>query len=150
MRDTPARATTGWCSLQFRFDAGQLALLQAAERAYGAILAASGRPDTLRTALALARVGRKVARTDPGGALNVSQLELGLLVTALRAASAELQWLADQTSTRQDAHERARREAILAAFPELAQGGWRTFGVRRALEALERRLSAPTAGLPPA
>ena len=56
----------GWCSLRLRFDARELVLLRAAEQVQGAALANMPRPDVLRTALNLARVGHKLGAAAPG------------------------------------------------------------------------------------
>ena len=131
------RASHGWCSLRLRFDARELELLRGAEQLRGAAMSRTSRPDALRTALSLARAGQKVARAAPGGQIVLDQAELELLVEATRFAAREL-----PGATRPDAGS-AERDAVLGAFPELAEKGlWRTFGLTRELDALSGRLAA--------
>jgi hypothetical protein len=126
----------GWCTLHLRFDARELELLRGAEQLRGAALAHTARSDVLRTALALAKAGHKLGAGTPGTSIGFEEAEVGLLLEALRFATEEIHHAA-----RQDGQPVPRHEAVLAAFPELAQKGmWRSFGLGRELEALTHRL----------
>jgi len=128
-----------WCSLRLRFDERELVLLKGAERLRGANFAHTPRPDVLRTALSLARAGHKIGGALPGGSVSLEQTELALLIEAARFAGQEVQW-ATRTPNGADA---TRRDAVLAAFPELVEKGvWRSFGLHRELEAVAARLQA--------
>jgi hypothetical protein len=130
----------GWCSLRLRFDERELQLLRGAERLRGTALAHTARPDVLRSALSLAKAGQKLARSVPGGSVSLDEAELGLLIEALRFAAQEVPSAAH--GTRDDGQATERREAVLAAFPELVDNTWRSFGLARELEALAARLAA--------
>jgi len=127
----------GWCSLRLRFEERELLLLRGAEQSRGAALARKPRPDVLRSALNLAKVGRKLAAASPGASVVLDEAEVGLLVEALRFAQEDVMW-----ATRvQDGQDAPRRDAVMAAFPELAErGGWRSFGLTRELQAVGARL----------
>jgi hypothetical protein len=126
--------------LRLRFDARELTLLRGAEQLRGAGLAHLARPDQLRTALNLAKAGRKLGRGQAGGSLSLEEGEVRLLVDALRYATDEVHWL---TRTSDETDDR-RRDAILHAFPELTERGvWRSFGLAREIEALAARLQTP-------
>jgi hypothetical protein len=128
----------GWCSLRLRFDERELELLRGAEQLRGVAIARSSGRDELRTALQLAKAGQKVGHSLPGGSVSLEEGELGLLVEALQFASREV-----PVATRADGADVQRREAVLAAFPELVvKGSWRSFGLGRELEVLARRLNA--------
>jgi hypothetical protein len=127
----------GWCSLRLRFDERELVLLKASEHVRGAELASRPRPDVLRTALSLARAGRKLGAAVPGASISLDETEVRLLVMAVGFAVEEVQW-AFKTHDDQDPR---RHEAVLAAFTELAdRGAWRSYGLARELEALAARL----------
>ena len=135
-------SSNGWCSLRMRFDARQLELLRCAETLRGAAYAQTTGPAMLRTALNLARAGRKLAGTVAGGSVNLEEAELKLLVDALRFSSREI-----QAASRAPASARVQAEAVLAAFPELEQQGlWRSFGVVRELDALAVHLETALKG----
>jgi hypothetical protein len=122
-----------------RFEQRELDLLRSAEQLRGTSLAHTTRPDVLRTALSLARAGHKVRAAVPGHSVTFDEAELALLVEALRFAGQEVPWAARVESDR----DTTRRDAILAAFPELVEkGSWRSFGLARELEALAARLQA--------
>jgi hypothetical protein len=128
----------GWCSLRLRFDARELQLLRGAERLRGTSMAHTARSDVLRSALSLAKAGQKVGRAVPGATLTLEEGELRLLLDAVRFAAQEVQWGA----RRDDAESNARRDAVLAAFPELVEKGtWRSFGLARELEAVAAKLA---------
>ena len=130
--------THGWCSLRLRFDGRELELLKGAEEVRGASLAHTTRPEGLRSALSLAKAGRKLGVASPGASVSLDESEVGLLLEALRFATDEVR----QTTRTEDHQDATRREAVMAAFPELVQKGtWRSFGLLRELEALAARLS---------
>jgi hypothetical protein len=127
----------GWCSLRLRFEARELELLRGAEHLRGLALAHVARPEVLRTALTLAKVGRKLGATRPGASVTLEESEVGLLLEALRYSKDEVQ----HASHQHEGDDAARHEAVMAAFPELAEKGlWRSFGLIRELEALIARL----------
>jgi hypothetical protein len=127
----------GWCSLRLRFDQRELALLLAAEQVRGVALAHTPRPEDLRTALSLARAGRKLAVAVPGASVSLEEGELNLLLAALRYTTDEVQ----RASRTQNDQESRQGKAVAAAFPELVElGGWRSFGLARELQALAARL----------
>ncbi len=127
----------GWCTLRLRFEQRELALLKGAEQLRGAALARTARPQVLRTALNLAKAGRKLGVAAPGSSVILEQSELGLLLEALRFAIDEVRW----ATRAQEDQDTRRRALVLSAFPELADGGaWRSFGLTRELEALTTRL----------
>lgn len=127
----------GWCSLRLRFDERELALLKGAERLRGATLAHTTRSDNLRAALSLAKAGHKIGVASPGASVSLEELELTLLIEALRFGIDELQW----ASRASNGQEGGRRDAVFSAFPELVEkGSWRTFGLVREIEALAGRL----------
>ena len=126
----------GWCSLRLRFDERELQLLRGAERLRGAAIARSSGREELRAALQLAKAGQKVGRSVPGATVSLDEGELGLLLEALQFSAREV-----QAGTRFDA-DPARREAIFAAFPELAETSWRSFAVARELDEEAARLAA--------
>lgn len=129
----------GWCSLRLRFDGRERELLRGAEQVRGAALAQSTRPGGLRSALTLAKAGRKLGLAGPGVSVSLEESEVGLLLEALRFATDEVR----QTARVEDGQDAARRETVMAAFPELVQKGtWRSFGLIRELEALANRLSS--------
>jgi hypothetical protein len=129
----------GWCSLRLRFDERELQLLHGAEQLRGAAMARSSGRAELRIALQLAKAGQKVSRSAPGGTLSLEESELGLLLEALQFSAREV-----QAGTRSEA-EVARRDAVFAAFPELADSSWRSFGLARELEEEAARLAAALA-----
>jgi hypothetical protein len=132
----------GWCSLRLRFDERELVLLKGAERLRGTMLAHTARPDVLRRALSLAKAGHKIGVASPGSSISLEEGELALLLEALRFAGQEVQW-ATHVSNGQEGQARARRDAVMSAFPELVEKGvWRTFGLTREIEALAARLQA--------
>jgi hypothetical protein len=136
--------TYGWCSLRLRFEARELILLRGAERVRGAALASTPRPDVLRTALSLARAGHKLGAAAPGASVVLDETEVRLLLGAAQFATDEVQW-AFKTP---DDQEPRRHEAVMAAFPELAdRGAWRSFGLARELEALAARLQTALGSL---
>jgi hypothetical protein len=127
----------GWCSLRLRFDERELVLLRDAEQARGAALAHQPRPDMLRTALALSKAGQKLRSATPGTSLTFEEPELQLLRESVRFANEEVHWAATQRADGAD----PRRDAVLAAFPELVERGlWRSFGLTRELDELGQRL----------
>jgi hypothetical protein len=127
----------GWCSLRLRFDARELELLRGAEHLRGAALAHTTRPDVLRTALTLAKAGHKLGAAGPGSSVSLEEGEVRLILDALRFATEEVQHVAHQHG----GEDAARRDAVMAAFPELVQKGlWRSFGLVRELEAVAARL----------
>jgi len=128
----------GWCSLRLRFDERELELLRGAEQVRGAAMARTAGPTELRTALALAKAGQKVANAAPGATLVLDETELGLLLEAVRFAVPRV-----QAAARPAADE----QPVLAAFPELTEKGtWRSFGLVRELEALAARLASALKG----
>jgi len=128
-----------WCSLRLRFEDPQLGLLRSAEQLYGALLARGVKRDTLRDALALAKLGKRLAAATAGEMLVLSESEVKLLVVALRASLAEIHAVS-ALGAGGDASERAAR--LREAFPELSDRMWRAFGVSRELEALTRQIEA--------
>jgi hypothetical protein len=127
----------GWCSLRLRFDERELTLLRGGEQVRGMALASRPRPDVLRTALSLAKAGQKLSGAAPGASVSLEEAEVGLLLEAVQFAIEEIQW----TFKTPDQDDARRREAVLKAFPELAdRGAWRSFGLSRDLEALAARL----------
>ncbi len=127
----------GWCSLRLRFEERELTLLKGAEHLRGVALAQTARPQVLRTALNLAKAGHKLGVAVPGSSVSLEEGELRLLLEALRFATAEVRW----ATRAQEDHDARRREAVLAAFPELVDRGvWRSFGLSRELETLAARL----------
>lgn len=139
----PSPRGSAWCSLRLRFTEQELALLRSSEQLDGFMLADRARPDTLRDALALARVGKRLAAAQPGELLSLSERDTRLLEDAIAASIAEIQWFgADGVdSTAPERADRTRR-----AFPELAEQPWRAFAVGRALRDLQQRISAALAG----
>jgi hypothetical protein len=132
----------GWCCLRLRFDEREIGLLKSAEQLRGSALAHTPRPDVLRTALSLAKAGHKIGSAAPRSSVSLEEGELTLLLEALRFAAQEVQW-ATRVSNGENGEAPARRDAVMAAFPELVQKGvWRTFGLTRELEALATRLEA--------
>jgi hypothetical protein len=126
----------GWCSLRLRFEQRELELLRGAEQLRGAAMARTPRPELLRSALNLAKAGQKVGRSAPGASIVLDEGELRLLLEAVRFSAAEVNFGARPASDSD-----ARRDAVLAAFPELVEKGtWRSFGLSRELEALAMRL----------
>jgi hypothetical protein len=124
--------------LRLRFDERELVLLRGAEQVRGAALAHEARPVVLRTALNLAKAGHKLGRATAGSSVSLDEPEVKLLLESLRFATLEVQWAARVDSGASDA---ARRDAVLAAFPELVErGSWRSFGLMRELEAVAARL----------
>jgi hypothetical protein len=122
-------------------------LLRAAEQVHGAELARLSRPDTLRTALALAKVGRKLERAAPGTSVSLEESEALLLERALRAAAAEVKWLSDRVSETPGRETEMRRETLTRACPDLAERGrWKSFGLARDIEAVADRLAAARQG----
>jgi hypothetical protein len=133
----PSATSHGWCSLRLRFDGRELGLLSSAEQLRGAVLAQTPRPDVLRTALSLAKAGHKLRTAAPGSSVNLDEAEVALLSEALRFAAEEIR----------NGHEAARRDAVMSAFPELAQkGSWRAFGLAREIEAITQRLETAIRG----
>jgi hypothetical protein len=133
--------------LRLRFEQRELDVLKGAEQVRGAAMAHGTRPDVLRTALGLAKVGHKVGSAVSGGQLTLDEGELGLLVDALRFANQEVQWAARRQAGEESRGDAARRQAVLAAFPELVdKGPWRSFGLSRELDALAGRLAAALKG----
>lgn len=127
----------GWCSLKLRFEERELQLLRGAEQVRGVDLAYKPRPSVLRTALSLAKAGRKLGAAAPGALVTLEETELSLLLGAVRFANDEIHWAA-RPQAEQDPR---RRDAVLAAFPELVEkGAWRSFGLTRELEALAHSL----------
>ncbi|MBV9357904.1 MAG: hypothetical protein JO023_20535 [Chloroflexi bacterium] len=139
----PAPRGSAWCSLRLRFSAEELVLLRSCEQLGGFVLAERARPDTLRDALALARVGKRLASAQPAELLSLSERDTRLLENAIAASIAEIQWFGTDgvDTTAPHRAERTRR-----AFPELAEQPWRAFAVGRALRALQQRLSSPLEG----
>jgi hypothetical protein len=135
----PAPRSSAWCSLRLRFDADELALLRSAEQLEGLILADRARPDTLRDALGLARVGKKLAAAGAGELIALSEHETRLLQTAIQASIAEIQWFGTDGT---DAASPSRAARARRAFPALAEQPWRAFAVGRALQALRQRIAA--------
>jgi hypothetical protein len=123
--------------LRLRFEERELALLKGAEQLRGVALAHTARPQVLRTALSLAKAGRKLGMAPPGSSVVLEEGEVGLLLEAVRFATDEVHWA---TRAHED-QEARRREVVLSAFPELVERGvWRSFGLTRELEALAARL----------
>jgi hypothetical protein len=128
--------------LRLRFDSRELELLHGAEQLRGrAIARASGREE-LRTALRLAKAGQKVERCVAGGTVSLDEGEVVLLVDALRFSAREVPAVGHLDG----GEAPARREAIVAAFPELGESSWRSFGVARELEAVAARLAGALNG----
>jgi hypothetical protein len=91
----------------------------------------------LRTALNLAKAGHKIGVAAPGSSVSLEETEVGLLLEAVRFATDEVRWA---TRAQEDTDVR-RRDAVLAAFPELVDRGvWRSFGLSRELETVAARL----------
>jgi hypothetical protein len=130
----------GWCSLRLRFDERELQLLRGAEQLRGAAMARSSGREELRAALQLAKAGQKVGRSVPGGTVSLEERELRQLLEALHFAAREV-----PAATRFDA-DAARRAAVFAAFPELAEMSWRSFAVARELDEEATRLAAALGG----
>ena len=127
----------GWCSLRLRFDARELELLRGAEHLRGVALAHTARPEMLRTALTLAKTGHKLGAAAPGTSVSLEEAEVSLMLDALRFATEEVQHVSHQ----HEGENAARRDAVMAGFPELVQKGlWRSFGLIREIEALVARL----------
>jgi hypothetical protein len=125
----------GWCSLRVRFDDRELGLLRSSEHVRGAALAQHARPDVLRTALTLSKVGQKLRHASPGTSLVFDEGEVRLLHEAVQFAVAEIQRAASQRD------ESNVSPAVREAFPELTERGlWRSFGLCRELELLAHRL----------
>ena len=139
------RADHGWCSLRLRFDDRELGLLRGAEHVRGASLAHTARPDTLRDALSLARVGSKLAHARPGASVSLEESEVKLLLEAIRFATSEVHWVSDQANRGGPAGE--RQASVLKGFPELAERGlWRSYAVCRDLDGLAARLRKALSG----
>ena len=135
-----------WCSLRLRFDERELGLLKGSEQVRGAAFAQTTRPEVLRTALSLAKAGRKLGHAHAGSLLSLDEAEVALLVEALHFASAEVQWAARLQNGAADGSG-ARYNAVMAAFPELVQKGvWRSFGLIRELDGLALRLHSALTG----
>jgi hypothetical protein len=135
---TPRRAEQdhGWCSLRLRFDERELELLRGAEKVRGTALASHNRPDELRGALSLAKVGQKLRYAVAGPSLSFEETELKLLTEAVRFAEVEVHWAAGQREQLDD-----RAQAVVGAFPELVERGlWRSFSLTRELDQLAQRL----------
>ena len=129
----------GWCSLRLRFDERELELLRGSEQLRGTQLARNGRPDALRTALSIARVGHKLRRANPGSTVSLDEGELSLLLEAARGAVEEVHFASSPTAEA----DAARRDAALEAFPELVEKGlWRSFALTRDLQSVAERLQA--------
>jgi hypothetical protein len=123
--------------MRLRFDDRELRLLRGAEQVRGAALAHMPRAEQLRSALNLAKVGHKLGHTEAGTSISLEETEVGLLLEALRYATEEVK----STAHDSDSQKTRRRDAVLAAFPELVErGGWRSFGLTRELESLSARL----------
>jgi hypothetical protein len=123
--------------LRLRFDERELVLLRGAEQVRGAALAHTSRPAQLRMALNLAKAGHKLGHADAGSSVSLEEGELSLLLEAVRYAIDEVHRAARPSDDSED----RRREAVMAAFPELVErGAWRSFGLGRELEALATRL----------
>jgi hypothetical protein len=123
--------------LRLRFEERELTLLKGAEQLRGLALAQTAQPQVLRTALNLAKAGHKLGAAAPGASVVFEESEVGLLLEAVRFATDEVHWA---TRTQEDQAVR-RRDAVLAAFPELVERGvWRSFGLARELETLATRL----------
>jgi hypothetical protein len=123
--------------MRLRFDERELSLLRGAEQVRGVALAHTPRPDVLRTALNLAKAGHKLGQASAGASLTLDEGEVALLLEAARFSTDEVQWAARAS----DGQDTWRRDAVVNAFPELADRGvWRTFGLARELEALAARL----------
>src|SRR5262249_21601425 len=122
-----------------RFDDRELGLLRSSEHVRGAALAQHARPDVLRTALTLSKVGQKLRHATPGTSLVLEEGEVRLLLEAVQFAIGEIQRAASQ---RNEADAIAHG-AVGEAFPELTERGlWRSFGLCRELEVLAQRLDA--------
>jgi hypothetical protein len=124
--------------LRLRFDARELELLRGAEQLRGAAIARSSGREDLRAALQLAKAGQKLGRSAPGGTVSLDEGEVELLVDALRFSARELSGRSEGTGE--------RSAAVVAAFPELQENSWRSFGVARELEAVAARLAAALNG----
>jgi hypothetical protein len=118
-----------------RFEDRELTLLRGAERLYGTGLTRDARPEQLRQALNLSRAGQKLGHASAGASISFEESEVGLLVSALRYAHDEIGW-----ASRSNDPDQARREAVLVAYPELADQGWRSFALNREIDALATRL----------
>jgi hypothetical protein len=122
-----------------RFDARELGLLRGAEQVRGATLAHHARPDLLRDALSLARAGTKLAHARADASVTLEEIEVKLLLDAIRFATSEVHWVSDQSNQGRPGGE--RQTAVLEAFPELAERGlWRSYAVCRDLDGLAARL----------
>jgi hypothetical protein len=127
--------------LRLRFDEDELALLQASERLWGSALAREARPQSLRSALALAKAARKLIGAKAGSMVSLEEPELQLVTDSVRYAAEELRWQAEEGAAAQDRGSAGRREAIAATFPDLAElGSWRGVGLKRAMDTLANRL----------
>jgi len=127
-----------------RFEERELILLRGAEQVRGANLAHNARPTALRGALALSKAGHKLRTAAPGASLTFEESELRLLIEAAQFAADEVHWAAGQRSADDSA---TRRDAVLAAFPELVERGlWRSFALTRELGELAARLQRALAG----
>jgi hypothetical protein len=125
--------------LRLRFDDRELGLLRGAEQVRGASLAHHARPELLRDALSLSRVGTKLAHARPGASVVLEESEVKLLVEAVRFATSEIHWVSDQANRGQAPGE--RHVTVLKGFPELAERGlWRSYAVCRDLDGLAARL----------
>ena len=124
--------------MRLRFDERELLLLRGAEQVRGAALAATPRTDQLRTALSLAKAGRKLAQARPGASVVLDETEVRLLVDALKFTNDEIRWAARAPETDRS----PRREAVMNGFPELSErGAWRGFGLSRELDDVTARLT---------
>jgi hypothetical protein len=135
----PAPRGSAWCSLRLRFTEEELVLLRSSEQLGGFVLADRARPDTLRDALALARVGKRLASAQPDELLSLSERDTRLLENAIAASIAEIQWFGADAL---DATALSRAARTRRAFPGLAEQPWRAFAVGRALRALQQRIGA--------
>ena len=123
--------------MRLRFEERELTLLKGAEQLRGVSLARTARPQVLRTALNLAKAGHKLGLAVPGSSVSLDEGEVGLLLEAVRFGTDEVRW----ATRAQEDHDPRRREAVMAAFPELVDRGvWRSFGLTRELETLATRL----------
>jgi hypothetical protein len=125
----------GWCSLRLRFGANELALLRSAEQLYGFMLADRARSDTLRDALALARLGKKLAAARPDDLLSLSEHETGLLLDSVTSSIREI-WQASAEGAG------ARTQRVGRVFPELGQHMWRAYAITHELDDLHGRMAA--------
>jgi hypothetical protein len=131
----PGGGSRGWCSLRLRFRADELALLRSAEQLHGFVLADRARPDTLRDALALARVGKKLAAAAPDDLVALSEHETALLLDATASAIREIQRASAEGPG-------PRSEKVARAFPELGEHMWRAYAIGRELDELQERVRA--------